>query len=64
MKDFSAFLDMQRYKNWAHKTNSWKYLSEDLFCQSPPHPTHPAQSALFLLSTQNSFQGGFENQQL
>ena len=22
MKDFSAFLDMQRYKNWAHKINS------------------------------------------
>ena len=25
MKDFSAFLDMKRYKNWAHKISSWKY---------------------------------------
>ena len=23
MKDFSAFLDMRRYKNWAHKISSW-----------------------------------------
>ena len=22
MKDFSAFLDMRKYKNWAHKTSS------------------------------------------
>ena len=22
MKDFSAFLDMRRYKNWAHKVSS------------------------------------------
>ena len=33
MKNFSAFLDMRRWKNWAHKIISWKYLSEDLFCQ-------------------------------
>ena len=26
MKDFSAFLDMRRCKNWAHKI-SWKYLT-------------------------------------
>ena len=26
MKDLSAFLDMKRYKNWAHKISSWKYL--------------------------------------
>ena len=26
MKDLSAFLDMMRYKNWAHKISSWKYL--------------------------------------
>ena len=24
---FSAFLDMRRYKNWAHKISSWKYLT-------------------------------------
>ena len=24
MKDSSAFLDMRRYKNWAHKIGSWK----------------------------------------
>ena len=33
MKYFSAFLDMRRCKNWAHKICSWKYLSEELFCQ-------------------------------
>ena len=27
MKDFSALLDMRRYKNWAHKISSWKYLT-------------------------------------
>ena len=26
MKDFSAFLDMGRYKNWAHKIGSWEHL--------------------------------------
>ena len=26
MKDFSAFLDMGKYKNWAHKIDSWKYI--------------------------------------
>ena len=24
---------MGRYKTWAHKISSWKYLSEDLSCQ-------------------------------
>ena len=33
MKGFSAFLDMGRCKDWAHKINSWKYLSRDLFHQ-------------------------------
>ena len=38
MKDFSAFLDMGSYKNWAHKIGFWKYLSEYLSCQfSPEH---------------------------
>ena len=36
MKDFSAFLDMRRYKNWAHEIIFWKYLLEDLFCQFFP----------------------------
>ena len=27
MKDFSAFLDLRRGKNWAHKIFSWKYLT-------------------------------------
>jgi len=27
MKDFSAFLDIRRHKNWAHKISSWKYLT-------------------------------------
>ena len=33
MKNFSTFLDMRRYKNWAHKISSWVYLSEDLSWQ-------------------------------
>ena len=27
MKDFSAFLDLRRFKNWAHKISSWEYLT-------------------------------------
>ena len=27
MKDFSAFLDMRRCKNWPHEIFSWKYLT-------------------------------------
>ena len=27
MKDFSALLDMRRYKNWAHKISSWEHLT-------------------------------------
>ena len=33
MKDFSAFLDRRRYKNWAHKISSHEYLFEELPCQ-------------------------------
>ena len=51
MKEFSAFLDMGWYKNWAHKISSWKCLSEDLSCQFSQ-----VQSASFVLSTLNSFQ--------
>ena len=40
MKDFSAFLDRRRYKNWAHKT-FWKFLSQDLFCQFFPEHRAP-----------------------
>ena len=54
MKDFSAFLGMRRYKNWAHQISSWKYLT----IWRPVLPVFPrAQSAPFLLSTLNSFQG-------
>ena len=27
MSPWSAFLDMRRYKNWAHKISSWEYLT-------------------------------------
>ena len=41
MKDFSAFLHMRRYKNWAHKISSWKYLT----VWRPVWPVHcPHQS--------------------
>ena len=42
MKDFSAFLDLRRYKSRAHKVGSWIYLTvPGLFCVSHrlrPHP--------------------------
>lgn len=59
VKDFSAFLDTKRYKNWARKSSSWEYLSEDLSCQPPrgPHPVTPAQSVSFPTSTLNPFEG-------
>ena len=54
LKDFSAFLHMRRYQNWAHKIGSWKYLT----IWTPVLPAFPwAQSASFLLSTLNPFQG-------
>ena len=52
MKDFRAFLDMRRYKNWAYQVSSW----EDLSCQFPG-----AQRARFLLSTLISFSGGWRS---
>ena len=54
MKEFSAFLDMRRYKSWAHKIGSWK----DLTIRRPVLPVFPrAQSTSFVLSHLNSFQG-------
>ena len=54
MKEFSSFLDMRRYKSWAHKIGSWK----DLTIRRPVLPVFPrAQSTSFVLSHLNSFQG-------
>ena len=54
MKDFSAFLDLRRYKNWAHKISFWKYLT----IWKPVLPVFSwAQRASCLPSTLNSFQG-------
>ena len=39
MKDFSAFLAMRRYKNWAHKISSWEYLT----IWRPVQPVVPEQ---------------------
>ena len=54
---FSVFLDMGRYKNWANKIGSWKYLTiwKTLLSVIPQ-----AQSASFLLSTLNCFRGLFK----
>ena len=53
MKDFSAFLDMRRYKNRAHKISSWEYITiKGPSCQLPG-----AQSASFLLSPPSSLRG-------
>ena len=49
MKNFSAFLDLRRYKNWVHKIGSWKHLSGGLFPQSSR-----VQGASFLLSALSS----------
>ena len=53
MKDFSAFLDLRRFKNWAHKISSWEYLTTwRPVMQVPPYPhPNPEQEAAFLLST-------------
>ena len=37
MKDFGAFLDRRRYKNWAHKISFWQYLT----IQKPALPGFP-----------------------
>ena len=53
MKELSDFLD-RKYKNWAHKIGSWKYLT----IWRPVVPVFPrAKSASFLFCTVNSFQG-------
>ena len=58
-KDFSVFLDMRRYENWAHKVDLWKYLTiwRPVLPSSPLYRPPPAQSASFLIATQNSFHG-------
>ena len=33
IKAFTIFLDMRRCKKWVHRISSWKFLSEELFCQ-------------------------------
>ena len=38
IKDFSAFLDMRRYKNWTHKMDSWKCLTIWRPVLPVPHP--------------------------
>ena len=52
MQDLSVLLDMRSYTIWAHKISSWKYLSDDMFCQFSR-----AQSASCLLSTLSSLPG-------
>ena len=40
--------DVRKYNNWAHKVGSWKYLSEDLFCQLSPEQLSSALYSEFL----------------
>ena len=67
MKDFSVFLDMGRYKNWAHKNQLLKLSNSLKSCPASFSPTH---RALFLRSTSTSavhldlISGSVENQQL
>jgi len=53
VKDFSAFLDARRYKNWAHK-NLLK-ISNDLKTCSASFPR--PQRASLLISTPSSLRG-------
>ena len=46
MSPWSAFLDMRRYKNWAHKIGSWEYLT----VWRPVLPVFPS-STEFLISS-------------
>ena len=53
LKNFSVFLDMRKYKNWARKISSWTYLS-----WRPVLPVAPrAQSSPLLISTLSSLWG-------
>ena len=69
MKDFSGFLDMRRYKNWAHKINCRKYLCEDTEWQWIVLQKHcllvlqplKAQRDSFLISTLKSSQGDWRS---
>ena len=63
MKDFSAFLDMRRYRNWAHKISFWKYLT----IWRPVLPVfHWGQSTEYLISALHPelLLGSVENQQV
>ena len=51
MKEFSAFLD-RKYKNWAHKIGSWKYL----IIWRPVVPVFPRAECLVSFLHLNSFQ--------
>ena len=54
MKDFSNYLDMERYKNWECKIGSWEYLTtwRPVLPVSPP-----AQGASLMLSHPELLQG-------
>ena len=61
MKDFCAFLEMRRYKNWAHKIGSWKYLNYRKSCSAVfPQST---ECLIFALHPE-LFSGSVEGQQL
>ena len=65
MKDFSAFLDMERYENWAHKIGCWKYLTiwrPALLV--PPAPAPSSTECLIPGLHHELLSGGVKNQQL
>ena len=53
VKDFSAFLNMRRFRNWAQKIFSWQYLTLNIRSASFLR----AQSVSLLISTLSSFRG-------
>ena len=60
MKDCSAFQDMRRYKNWAHKICSWEYLT----LWRPVLPVSQSTECLVSALHPQFFQGVVGGQQL
>ena len=63
MKDFSAFLDVRRCKNWAHKNQLLKRPNALKTCPASPHPP-PSIDCFFSALHPELLSGDIEGQQL
>ena len=62
VKDFTAFLDVRRCKNWAHKISSWKCRTANLsasFSQSPKYLTLGRRSWWWVMRSTQERQRNF-----